>query len=178
MFFLILFFDPFLGNGFGFNTNILDTNIINLSVVIFIVVSFVGDALKALLENRKNAILNNLREADQRALEAEQKLNQAKKQLEGAKNKAIEIRAQSLQTAEQEKIQLFQQTEKEISRFEELKTETITLQQQKIISNLSQQVLFLALSKVRKKLKNSFDLSFHTSVINYNIVLLTNYRQN
>ena len=59
MFFLTLFFDPFLGNGFGFNTNILDTNIINLSVVIFIVVSFVGDALKALLENRKNAILNN-----------------------------------------------------------------------------------------------------------------------
>jgi F-type H+-transporting ATPase subunit b len=178
MFFFTLFSDPILGKGFGFNTNILDTNIINLSVVIFIVVSFVGDALKALLENRKKAILNNLREADQRALEAEEKLNQAKKQLELAKNKASEIREQSFQTAEQEKLQLFQQTEKEISRFEELKTETITLQQQKIISNLSQQVLSLALSKVRKKLKNSLDFSFHTSVINFNIVLLTNYRQN
>lgn len=178
MFFLTLVSDPSLGKGFGFNTNILDTNVINLAVVIFIVVSFVGDALKALLENRKTAILNNLREADQRALEAEEKLNRAKKQLELAKTKAIEIREQSFQTAEEEKLQLFQQIEKEISRFEELKMETITLQQQKIISNLSQQVLSLALVKVRNKLKNSVDFSFHTSVINFNIVLLTNYRQN
>jgi F-type H+-transporting ATPase subunit b len=178
MFFSTLFSDPILGKGFGFNTNILDTNIINLTVVIFIVVSFVGDALKALLENRKKTIVNNLREADQRAVEAEQKLNRARKQLELAKTKAIEIRQQSFQTIEQEKLQLFQQTKKEITRFEELKTEIISLQQQKIVANLSQQVLSLALFKVRRKLKNSLDFSFHTSIINFNIVLLTNYRQN
>jgi hypothetical protein len=35
----------FSGHGFGFNTNILETNVINLAVVIAVVVSVVGDAV-------------------------------------------------------------------------------------------------------------------------------------
>jgi len=62
-----------LGTEFGFNGNILETNIINLAVVIGIVVSFGGDALRSLLENRRQTILNNLQEAEQRAQEAQQK---------------------------------------------------------------------------------------------------------
>jgi len=77
-----------LGEGLGFNTNILETNIINLSVVIGVVVSFGGDALRSLLENRKQTILNNLREADQRANEAQEKLSQARTQLEFAEKKS------------------------------------------------------------------------------------------
>ena len=38
-----------LGEGFGFNGNILETNIINLAVVIGIVVSLGGDALSSLI---------------------------------------------------------------------------------------------------------------------------------
>ena len=76
-----------LGEGFGFNGNILETNIINLAVVIGIVVSLGGDALRSLLENRKQTILENLKEADQRAQEAAQQLAQAKSQLESAEKK-------------------------------------------------------------------------------------------
>ena len=43
--------------GFGFNTNIFETNIINLAAVVGIVVSFVGSNLTALLEDRKATIL-------------------------------------------------------------------------------------------------------------------------
>ena len=43
----------FFGHGFGINTNILETNVINLAVVIAVVVTFVGDAVRELLENRK-----------------------------------------------------------------------------------------------------------------------------
>ena len=35
---------PFGNEGFGFNGNILETNIINLSVVLGVVISFGGDA--------------------------------------------------------------------------------------------------------------------------------------
>ena len=77
-----------LGEGFGFNGNILETNIINLAVVIGIVVSLGGDALRSLLENRKQTILENLKEADQRAQEAAQQLAQAKSQLESAEKKS------------------------------------------------------------------------------------------
>ena len=95
---------PF-GAEFGFNGNILETNVINLAVVIGIVVSFGGDALRSLLENRKQTILNSLQEADQRAQEAKEKLSKAKSQLELAQKKATEIRQQGSITAEQEKKQ-------------------------------------------------------------------------
>ena len=68
-----------LGESFGFNFNILETNLINLSVVLGIVISFGGNALRSLLDNRKQTILNNLEEADKKAAEAQEKLNKTKK---------------------------------------------------------------------------------------------------
>jgi F-type H+-transporting ATPase subunit b len=90
---------PF-GHGWGINTNILETNIINLSVVIGVVVSFGGDALRSLLENRKQAILNSIKEADDRANEAKARYEQAKLAFEAAKTKAEEIQKQSVVAAE------------------------------------------------------------------------------
>ena len=63
-----------LAEGFGFNTNIFETNVINLAAVLGIVITFVGPNLTALLEDRKKTILNNLEEANQRALDAQEKL--------------------------------------------------------------------------------------------------------
>ncbi len=165
-----------LGEGLGFNTNILETNIINVSVVIGVVVSFGGDALRSLLENRKQTILNNLREADQRANEAQEKLSQARTQLEFAEKKAIDIRQQGKITAEQEKKQSIRQTQEDITRLEEVKQETLQLQQQKAINQVSQQVVSLALSQAREKLTKRLNAPLHASVNNFNIVLFTNYK--
>ena len=176
MTFLTLFAHIPSGEGFGFNSNILETNLINLSVVIAVVVSFGGDALRSLLDNRKQTILNNLQEADQKAKEAEEKLIQARAQLKLAKNKAIDIREQGVLNAEQEKKQSIRQTKEDLSRLEEVKQETIRLQQQKAISQVSQQVVSLALNQVREKLSSRLDPTFHSSVNNFNIVLFTNYK--
>jgi len=176
MIILTLFTQIPLGKSFGFNFNILETNLINLSVVIGIVVSFGGNALRSLLDNRKQTILNNLEEADKKAKEAQDKLNKTKTQLELAKKKATEIREQGIITAEQEKKQCISQTEQDALRLEEIKQETIQFQQQKAISQVSQQVVSLALNKVREKLSNHLNSSFHSSVNNFNIVLFTNYK--
>ena len=88
---------------FGFNTNIIRNQCVNLAVVLAVVVTYVGDALRGLLENRKQTILNNFREADQRASEAQERLNKARLQLEQAQTKAKQIREQALVTIEQEK---------------------------------------------------------------------------
>ena len=91
-----------IGHGFGINTNVFETNIINLAAVIGVVISFVGSNLTAILEDRKKTIVNNLQEANQRALEAAEKLNLAKTQLESAKKKAKEIREEGISRASQE----------------------------------------------------------------------------
>lgn len=176
MIILTLFAHNPSGESFGFNFNILETNLINLSVVVGVVVSFGGNALRSLLDNRKQTIINNLEEADKKAKEAQEKVNKTKTQLELAKKKAIEIREQGIVTAEQEKKQCILQTEQDALRLEELKQETIQFQQQKVISQVSQQVVALALTKVREKLNNQLNSSFHSSVNNFNIVLFTKYK--
>ena len=173
---LILLTNFPLGEGFGFNGNILETNIINLSVVIAVVVSFGGDALKSLLENSKQTILLTLQQAEQRAQEAKEKLAEAKTQLELAQKKAIEIRQQGTITAEKEKQESINQTKAEVERLEDNKKQTLQLQRQKAIAQVSQQVISLALTQVKDKLANRLDGTSHESVNNFNIVLFTNYK--
>lgn len=161
---------------FGFNTNILETNVLNLAVVLAVVVTYVGDALRGLLENRKQNILNNFREADQRAFEAQERLNQARMQFEQAQVKAKQIREQALVTIDQEKKQIVSQNQEDIKRLTILQQETLQFEQQKAQTELAQKLVQLALHQVREKLTQSLNSSIHSAVNNFQIVLFTNYK--
>ena len=161
------------GEGFGLNGNILETNIINLSVVIAIVVSFGGDALRSLLENRRRSILTTLEQADRRAKEAEEKLLEAKNRLELAQQRGDEIRLQGKETAERERLDAIAQTEKDLFRLEEGRQEVLQLRRQRAIGQVCRRVITRALSQVRKKLDQRLDPDFHESVNYFIIVLFT-----
>jgi F-type H+-transporting ATPase subunit b len=161
---------------FGLNTNILETNVLNLAVVLTVVITYVGDALRGLLANRKQNILNNFREADQRASEAQDRLNQARTQLEQAQAKAKQIREQALVTIEQEKNQIVRQNQEDIKRLSILQQETLQLEQQKAQNELAQKLVRLALHQVREKLTQRLNSSIHSAVNNFQIVLFTNYK--
>ena len=163
---------------FGFNTNILETNVLNLAVVLAIVITYVGDALRGLLANRKQTILNNFREADQRASEAQERLNQARLQLEKAKTKADEISQQAVFTVDQEKKLILSQTQEDIKRLGTLQQETLKFEQQKAQNELAQKLVRLALHQVREKLNQRLNSSIHTAVNHFQIVLFTNYKPN
>ena len=167
-----------LAGHFGFNTNILETNVLNLAVVLAIVITYVGDALRGLLANRKQTILNNFREADQRASEAQERLNQARLQLEKAKTKADEISQQAIFTVDQEKKQIILQTQEDIKRLSILQQETLKFEQQKAQNELAQKLVRLALHQVREKLNQRLNSSIHTAVNHFQIVLFTNYKPN
>lgn len=164
-----------LGEGFGFNGNILETNIINLAVVVGIVVTFVGDALRSLLENRRQSIVNALQQAEQRAQEAQAKLATAQAQVDLAKEKAEAIRQQGRLAADQERASYAAQTKVDTERLQSGKEENLLLQQQKAVAQVSQKVIALALAKVRDKLTRGLDATVHESVNNFNVVQFTNY---
>jgi len=165
-----------LAEHFGFNTNILETNVLNLAVVLTVVVTYVGDALRGLLANRKQNILNNFQEADQRASEAQERLNQARLQLDQAQAKAKQIRDQALVTIEQEKNQIVRQNQEDIKRLSVLQQETLQLEQQKAQNELAQKLVRLALHQVKEKLTQRLNSSIHSAVNNFQIVLFTNYK--
>jgi F-type H+-transporting ATPase subunit b len=89
-------------HGFGFNTNLIETNVLNLRVVVRIVVKVVGDAVKNILDERRQIILSTLQEADKKERKIQQQLREAKKALETAQITAQEIRSQSNEAVQQE----------------------------------------------------------------------------
>merc|ERR1711976_692916 len=79
---------------FRFNTNLIETNVLNLRVVVRIVVKVVGNTLKNTLDERRQMILSTLQEADKKERKLQQQLEEAKKALETARLSAQEIRAE------------------------------------------------------------------------------------
>lgn len=163
---------PLGSEGFGFNGNILETNIINLAVVIGVVVSFGGDALRSLLKTRKETIIKNFEEAKIRSDEAREKLSLAQNEVQNAKIKAEQIREQTISLLEKEKQQYAQQFENETKRLETLKEETLTFQEQRAKLKISNQIITLAVEKVEETIKKRLTPRLHDSVNNYNILLL------
>ena len=164
-----------LGHGFGINTNIFETNVINLAAVVAVVVSFVGGNLKTLLEERKQTILNNLQEASQRAAEAQEKLNQAKAQLEMAKQKAKEIREEGSLRASQEIKSCVLQHEERLSKLEEFKQETIQFYQQKAFKQAYMYVISRIMTRVKERLNKGLDSTYHVVVNNFYVSRFTEY---
>lgn len=164
-----------IGHGFGINTDIFETNIINLAAVIGIVISFVGSNLTAVLDDRKKTILNNLQEATQRALEAEEKLNQARTQLELAKKKAEEIRAEGISRATQEINTVVSQHEIRLSKLQEFKQETLSFYQQKAFKEAYLYVISRIMTRVREKLNSGLDSTYHVVVNNFYVSRFTEY---
>jgi len=164
-----------LGHGFGINTNILETNIINLAAVIGIVISFVGNNLTALLEDRKKVILKNLQEANQRALEAQEKMNQARAQLEIAKKKAQEIREEGVLRATQEINNVTREHQEKLLQLNNQKQETVQFYQQKALKQAYIYVVSRILTRVRERLNSGLDSTYHVVVNNYYVSQFTEF---
>ena len=81
-----------LGHGFGLNTDIFETNVINLAIVLLVVISVGGNALRETLRGRKQTLLDNLSVAAQREEEAKKNLAEAKRKLAKAEEKCTELR--------------------------------------------------------------------------------------
>jgi F-type H+-transporting ATPase subunit b len=163
-----------LGEGFGINTNLLETNVINLAVVIGVVVYFGGDVLRSILKNRQESILKSVTDAEVRFQEATQKLANAKEQLEMAKTKAAEIRAQGLVSAQQGSKTLLERAEEDIKRLEETKQSTIRVEEEKAMYQVCEQMSALALSKAVTQVKTRLakDSSLQRRLLDLNIALL------
>ena len=143
----------FSGHGFGINTNILDTNVINLAVVVAIVISVLGDALRDLLGNRKKTILTNLNAADKRAQEVLEAKREILAQADMAKREAREIYDQISDAVQREKKACIEQADEECLRLKQLKGDRLRFQQQKATQHIAQQIIVLSVDEAQQVLE-------------------------
>jgi F-type H+-transporting ATPase subunit b len=139
-------------HGFGFNTNLLETNVLNLRVVVRIVVKVVGDALRELLDQRRQTILSTLQEADKKKYILQQQLDTAKEAVKIAHITAEDIRSQSIQTIDQENYTMEEKLKKDLEILQQSSNQAIKLERQRAMQSITQQIISLALKTAENKL--------------------------
>jgi F-type H+-transporting ATPase subunit b len=132
--------------GFGVNTHLFETNVLNLAVVVGVVIKVVGDSLRSLLDQRRQSILSTLQEADLKAKEAKERLEAAQRTLEEARLRVQEIRIQTVQAIEREKSIAQKQLERDLHRIRDRRDQAIQLERQRTIQLISHQISNLALN--------------------------------
>nr|YP_009409112.1 ATP synthase CF0 subunit I [Hydrocotyle sibthorpioides]YP_010949541.1 ATP synthase CF0 subunit I [Hydrocotyle wilfordii]ANQ45652.1 ATP synthase CF0 subunit I [Hydrocotyle sibthorpioides]WMV85223.1 ATP synthase CF0 subunit I [Hydrocotyle wilfordii] len=157
---------------FGFNTDILATNLINLSVVLGVLVFFGKGVLSDLLDNRKQKILNTIRNSEELREKAIEELEKARARLRKAEMEADLFRVNGYSEIERERLNFFNSTSKTLEQLENYKNETILFEQQRAINQVRQRVFQQALQGALGTLSSCLNNELHLRTISANISIL------
>ena len=153
-------------NSVSLNTDILETNLINIAILVVVLVQFVGGALVTSLADRKQKILDNVNDAEKRLSEAKERLSEANIQL-AQTQVAIDKIVQELQ---QTKINIIKTGANRIYQRNAITNEVIRSfnfsSRTKLLTQIKQQIITLAIKRVVTKLKQDLTISQHVLIIN------------
>nr|YP_009465301.1 ATP synthase CF0 subunit I [Fritillaria eduardii]AUZ20805.1 ATP synthase CF0 subunit I [Fritillaria eduardii] len=167
-FFVSLGYWPSAGS-FGFNTDILATNPINLSVVLGVLIFFGKGVLNDLLDNRKQRILSTIRNSEELRKGAIEQLERARARLRKVEIEADEYRMNGYSDIEREKVNLIKATSESLERLENYKNETLNFEQQRAINQVRQRVFQQALQRALGTLNSCLNNELHLRTISANI---------
>nr|YP_010578080.1 ATP synthase CF0 subunit I [Brachyscome angustifolia]UZP15470.1 ATP synthase CF0 subunit I [Brachyscome angustifolia] len=162
---------------FGFNTDILATNLINLSVVLGVLIFFGKGVLSDLLDNRKQRILNTIRNSEELREGAIDQLEKARARLRKVEIEADQFRVNGYSEIEREKFNLIDSTYKTLEQLENYKNETIIFEQQKASNQVRQRVFQQALQGALGTLNSCLNSELHLRTISANIGILGAMKQ-
>nr|YP_010184351.1 ATP synthase CF0 subunit I [Medeola virginiana]QVG63197.1 ATP synthase CF0 subunit I [Medeola virginiana] len=170
-FFVSLGYWPSAGS-FGFNTDILATNPINLSVVLGVLIFFGKGVLNDLLDNRKQKILSTIRNSEELRKGAIEQLERARARLRQVEIEADEYRMNGYSDIEREKVNLINATSNSLERLENYKNETLHFEQQRAINQVRQRIFEQALQGALGTLNSCLNNELHFRTISANISTL------
>lgn len=167
---------PFAGS-FGFNTDILSTNLINLSVVLGVLIFFGKGVLSDLLDNRKQRILNTIRNSEELRGGAIEQLERVRARLRKVQMEADQFRVNGYSEIEKEKLNLINSSYKTLEQLENYKNETIQFEQQRVINQVRQRVFQQALRGALGTLNSCLNSELHLRTISANINMLRSIKE-
>nr|YP_009111660.1 ATP synthase CF0 subunit I [Apios americana]AHI95789.1 ATP synthase CF0 subunit I [Apios americana] len=162
---------------FGFNTDILATNPINLSVVLGVLVFFgkgvcascLFQRLSDLLDNRKQRILRTIRNSEELREGAIEQLEKAQARLRKVETEADRFRVNGYSEIEREKWNLINSIYTTSEQLKNYKNEAIHFEQQRVINQVRQRVLQQALQGALGTLNSCLNNELHLRTVNANI---------
>ena len=143
--------------GFGLNLNLFETNILNWGVVIFGLYKFLPGFLGKMLQKRREGILLELKDAEDRLMKATKALDKAKTDLSLAEEKANQIKADSLKRSESIRMESEKKAIEEMARIKQSAISDESSEASRAISQLRKEAVELAIQKALDSLPKRLD---------------------
>nr|YP_010041881.1 ATP synthase CF0 subunit I [Bromus catharticus]QPB15211.1 ATP synthase CF0 subunit I [Bromus catharticus] len=157
---------------FGLNTDILATNLINLTVVVGVLIFFGKGVLKDLLDNRKQRILSTIRNSEELRRGTIEQLEKARIRLQKVELEAGEYRMNGYSEIEREKENLINATSISLEQLEKSKNETLYFEKQRAMNQVRQRVFQQAVQGALGTLNSCLNTELHFRTIRANIGIL------
>nr|YP_010218150.1 ATP synthase CF0 subunit I [Lagurus ovatus]UBU97557.1 ATP synthase CF0 subunit I [Lagurus ovatus] len=157
---------------FGLNTDILATNLINLTVVVGVLIFFGKGVLKDLLDNRKQRILSTIRNSEELRRGTIEQLEKARIRLQKVELEADEYRMNGYSEIEREKENLINATSISLEQLEKSKNETLYFEKQRAMDQVRQRVFQQAVQGALGTLNSCLNTELHFRTIRANIGIL------
>lgn len=158
--------------GFGLNFDILEANLINLAVVIWVVVNFGGKFISKALAERRSGIETAIKDAEQRKQTAAAALADQQQKLAQAQAEATRIRAAAEESAKTAKADILAQAAQDIERLKATAAQDLTSQQDKVMTELRQRIATLAMQKVEDQLKSGLSDDTQKQLVDRSIAMM------
>ena len=151
--------------GFGINTDIFDTNIINLAVLWAIILYAGSDFLTSTLSDRQQKIVTALQEAEEQLSYSKARLAEAEKQVAQTETSITEIKAEAEAAAQTLKESILQEGKKDIESIALKGKSNIAVLEANVRAQIQQTIADLALKRVVSKLKQNLTLETQNNFI-------------
>jgi F-type H+-transporting ATPase subunit b len=156
------------------NTDIFETNVINITILLGGIIYLGSNALSASLTERQQKILGAIQEAEERLQQAVSRLTEGEKQLEQAQIVISSIKSDAEKTAAQVKNAILNDGKVEIERLTAAAKSQITTIEAKVRKQISDYVVALALKRVTLQLEGKLTSNLQQKIIDRNISKLNN----
>ncbi|MFS8893490.1 F0F1 ATP synthase subunit B [Synechococcus sp. O70.1] len=151
---------------------VLESNLINIAIILTLLYLLGRRVVGEALAKRRESILEELRQAEQRKQEALERLAKEQQKLAQAQQEAERIRRQAEASAEARRQEMLQQVEQEIERLRAKAARDLAAEQEQILQELRRQIVRQALRKVEQELPQHLNEQIHHRLIEQGIQML------
>lgn len=156
-------------SGIHLDFDILETNIINLTIVIGVLVYFGRGVLGKALSDRQASIAEAIQEAETRKKAAAAALADEQQKLAQAQAEASRILAEARERSQAVRESILAEAQADMQRLKAAEAQDLTRQQERVMVELRQRISALALQRVETQLKSGIGESVQQQLIERSI---------
>jgi F-type H+-transporting ATPase subunit b len=160
------------GSLIGFHFELWESNILNLSILVGVLVFYGRKAIGKILSDRRNQIAQAIQEVEQAQKQAAKALAEEQRKLTQAQEEAQRIRLAAQERAKVVAAEIVAQSERDVARLRESAAADLSSEQDRVIAQLKKQIGQMAVVKAEDQIKQQIDDEAQKRLIDRSIAQL------